>query len=81
MARVARRAPHDGERGLASYYWKKGTGRQSIAWADAVEVALRYGWIDGLVRTIDDERYKQRWTPRRPKSKWSKVNKEIVRAP
>jgi uncharacterized protein YdeI (YjbR/CyaY-like superfamily) len=61
-------------------YWKKGTGKQSIAWADAVEVALCYGWIDGLVRTIDDERYKQRWTPRRPKSKWSKVNKDIVLA-
>jgi uncharacterized protein YdeI (YjbR/CyaY-like superfamily) len=59
-------------------YWKKGTGKPSIAWADAVEVALCYGWIDGLVRTIDEERYKQRWTPRRPKSKWSKVNKETV---
>jgi uncharacterized protein YdeI (YjbR/CyaY-like superfamily) len=59
-------------------YWKKGTGRPSIAWAEAVEVALRYGWIDGLIRSIDEERYKQRWTPRRPKSKWSKVNKEIV---
>jgi uncharacterized protein YdeI (YjbR/CyaY-like superfamily) len=59
-------------------YWKKSTGRPSIAWAEAVEVALRYGWIDGLVRGIDDERYMQRWTPRRPKSKWSKVNKEIA---
>ncbi len=59
-------------------YWKKATGKPSIDWAEAVEVALRFGWIDGIVRTIDDERYKQRWTPRRPKSKWSLVNKNIA---
>jgi uncharacterized protein YdeI (YjbR/CyaY-like superfamily) len=59
-------------------YFKKATGKESIAWAEAVEVALRYGWIDGLIRGIDEERYMQRFTPRRPKSKWSKVNKEIV---
>ena len=58
--------------------WKKATGKPSVAWADAVEVALRYGWIDGIVKSLDEERYKQRWTPRRPKSKWSLVNKEIV---
>jgi uncharacterized protein YdeI (YjbR/CyaY-like superfamily) len=59
-------------------YWKKSTGKPSIAWAEAVEIALRYGWIDGLVRSIDEHRYMQRFTPRRPKSKWSKVNKEIA---
>jgi uncharacterized protein YdeI (YjbR/CyaY-like superfamily) len=58
-------------------YYKKGTGKPSVAWSEAVEVALRFGWIDGLIRTIDDERYKQRWTPRRPRSKWSLVNKQI----
>jgi len=41
-------------------------------------VALRYGWIDGLIRSIDEHRYMQRWTPRRPKSKWSNVNKQIA---
>jgi uncharacterized protein YdeI (YjbR/CyaY-like superfamily) len=59
-------------------YWKKASGRPSIVWADAVEVALRYGWIDGLIRSVDDHRYMQRWTPRRPKSKWSNVNKQIA---
>jgi uncharacterized protein YdeI (YjbR/CyaY-like superfamily) len=59
-------------------YWKKGSGKPSIAWAGAVEVALRYGWIDGLIRSIDEHRYMQRWTPRRPKSKWSNVNKQIA---
>jgi uncharacterized protein YdeI (YjbR/CyaY-like superfamily) len=59
-------------------YWKKASGKPSINWAEAVEVALRFGWIDGLVRSIDEHRYIQRWTPRRPKSKWSNVNKVIA---
>jgi uncharacterized protein YdeI (YjbR/CyaY-like superfamily) len=59
-------------------YWKKGTGETSIAWAEAVEVALAHGWIDGLIKSIDERRYMQRWTPRRPKSKWSKVNRDIA---
>jgi uncharacterized protein YdeI (YjbR/CyaY-like superfamily) len=59
-------------------FWKKASGKQVITWAQAVEIALRYGWIDGLIGGIDDERYGQRFTPRRPKSKWSKVNKEIA---
>jgi uncharacterized protein YdeI (YjbR/CyaY-like superfamily) len=59
-------------------YWKKGSGKPSIAWADAVEVALMHGWIDGLIKSIDESRYMQRWTPRRPKSKWSLVNREIA---
>ena len=59
-------------------FWKKASGRKTIDWAQAVEIALRYGWIDGLVRSIDEHRYMQRFTPRRPKSKWSKVNKEIA---
>lgn len=59
-------------------YWKKASGRPSIAWADAVETAIRYGWIDGLIRSLDEHRYLQRWTPRRPKSKWSNVNKQIA---
>ena len=59
-------------------FWKKASGRKTIDWAQTVEIALRYGWIDGLVRSIDEHRYMQRFTPRRPKSKWSKVNKEIA---
>jgi uncharacterized protein YdeI (YjbR/CyaY-like superfamily) len=71
-------ANHETEPEVWLVYWKKASGKESIAWADAVEVALKYGWIDGVIRTIDDERYAQRWTPRRPKSKWSLVNKNIV---
>jgi uncharacterized protein YdeI (YjbR/CyaY-like superfamily) len=59
-------------------YWKKATGKPSIQWAAAVEIALKYGWIDGIIQRIDEQRYKQRWTPRRAKSKWSLVNKRIA---
>jgi uncharacterized protein YdeI (YjbR/CyaY-like superfamily) len=69
---------HETEPEVWLVYWKKASGKESIAWAEAVEVALKYGWIDGVIRTIDEHRYAQRWTPRRPKSKWSRVNKEIV---
>jgi uncharacterized protein YdeI (YjbR/CyaY-like superfamily) len=69
---------HETEPEVWLVYWKKASGKESIAWADAVEVALKYGWIDGVIRGIDEHRYAQRWTPRRPKSKWSLVNKEIA---
>jgi uncharacterized protein YdeI (YjbR/CyaY-like superfamily) len=69
---------HETESEVWLQMWKRSSGKQSIDWAQAVEVALRYGWIDGLVNGIDDQQYKQRFTPRRPKSKWSKVNKEIA---
>jgi uncharacterized protein YdeI (YjbR/CyaY-like superfamily) len=71
-------ANHETEPEVWVVYWKKASGKESIRWADAVEVALKYGWIDGVIRTIDDHRYAQRWTPRRPKSKWSLVNKNIA---
>ena len=38
-------------------YWKKASAKQTVTWAEAVEVALKYGWIDGLIRPIDDQRY------------------------
>lgn len=55
-------------------FWKKATGRPSITWSEAVEQALCYGWIDGVRRSIDDERYANRFTPRRPGSIWSARN-------
>ncbi len=59
-------------------YWKKGTGRPSLTWSEAVDQALCFGWIDSRADTIDSERYRQRFTPRRPGSNWSKVNIEKV---
>ena len=55
-------------------YWKKGTGRPSLTWSEAVDQALCFGWIDSRADSIDSERYRQRFTPRRPGSNWSKVN-------
>jgi uncharacterized protein YdeI (YjbR/CyaY-like superfamily) len=55
-------------------YWKKHTGRPSLTWSQAVDEALCFGWIDGIVRRVDDERHVQRFTPRKPASNWSAVN-------
>jgi uncharacterized protein YdeI (YjbR/CyaY-like superfamily) len=54
--------------------WKKATGRQSVTWAEAVDEALCFGWIDGLMRRVDAERHMQRFTPRKPTSNWSAIN-------
>jgi uncharacterized protein YdeI (YjbR/CyaY-like superfamily) len=53
---------------------KKGSGIASITRAEALEVALCYGWIDSQALTVDEQRYRQRFTPRRGRSKWSKIN-------
>jgi uncharacterized protein YdeI (YjbR/CyaY-like superfamily) len=57
---------------------KKHTGVASLDWASAVEVVLCFGWIDGRSRRIDDDWFVQRFTPRRPGSTWSKVNRQKV---
>jgi uncharacterized protein YdeI (YjbR/CyaY-like superfamily) len=59
---------------------RKGTGLPSITWKEIVEVALCYGWIDGQSRRIDDRFFWQKVTPRRPRSTWSKTNREKVAA-
>ena len=55
-------------------YYKKHTGKPRIPYDDAVEEALCFGWIDGQVRRLDDEKYIQRYTPRRGGSVWSEYN-------
>lgn len=59
---------------------KKGSGKRSVTYAEAVESALCYGWIDGLVRGLDQDHYLQRFTPRRPRSKWSRINRDKATA-
>jgi uncharacterized protein YdeI (YjbR/CyaY-like superfamily) len=54
--------------------WKKATGRQGMSWSQAVDEALCFGWIDGLLRRVDDERHLQRFTPRKSTSNWSAIN-------
>jgi uncharacterized protein YdeI (YjbR/CyaY-like superfamily) len=59
-------------------YYKRGTGRPSLTWPESVREALRFGWIDGLRRSIDEESYRIRFTPRRPASSWSQINIRFV---
>jgi uncharacterized protein YdeI (YjbR/CyaY-like superfamily) len=59
---------------------KKGSGIRSVTYAEAVEVALCYGWIDGQGKKLDDERYVQKFTPRRARSPWSQINRKRVLA-
>lgn len=73
-------AHHDGRDELWVGYWKKATGRPSITWEESVDVALCFGWIDGLRKRVDDEAYTIRFTPRRPGSIWSRRNVERYRA-
>lgn len=65
---------HEKEDVLWVGYYKKATGIASITWPESVDEALCYGWIDGLRKTVDEQRYKIRFTPRRPNSIWSAVN-------
>ena len=55
---------------------KKASGIPSVVYADAVEIALCHGWIDGQAKRLDDDHYLQRFTPRRARSKWSKINRQ-----
>ena len=55
-------------------YYKVASGQPSVSWAESVDVALCFGWIDGLRKRIDERSYKVRFTPRRPGSSWSARN-------
>ena len=55
-------------------YFKKHTGKSSISYIDSVKEALCFGWIDGLKKRVDEERYMHRFTPRRAGSRWSPQN-------
>ena len=59
-------------------YYKKGSGQPSITWDEAVEEALCFGWIDSKAKPIDDLRYRQYFSPRKPTSVWSKINKARI---
>ena len=69
---------HASSPGLWLVYAKKHTGISSLSYADAVEEALCFGWIDSLLHPIDDSLYKQIFTPRKPASTWSALNKQRV---
>jgi len=60
-------------------YYKKDRGRPRVAYADAVEEAICFGWIDSKIKKLDEARFAQLFTPRKPKSMWSSINIERAR--
>lgn len=64
------------EKGLWLKFAKKGQGVVSITYAEALDVALCHGWIDSQLKTLDAQYYLQKFTPRKPRSLWSKINVE-----
>jgi uncharacterized protein YdeI (YjbR/CyaY-like superfamily) len=73
-------AEHATSDGAWLKFAKKGSGVTTVVYAEAVDVALCYGWIDSQVMTLDERFYLQKFTPRRAKSKWSKINREKIEA-
>ncbi|HYQ79658.1 MAG TPA: YdeI/OmpD-associated family protein [Solirubrobacterales bacterium] len=59
---------------------KKGKQRRTVTYAEALELALCFGWIDSQKRGFDEEYFLQRFTPRRPRGRWSKINREKAEA-
>jgi uncharacterized protein YdeI (YjbR/CyaY-like superfamily) len=70
---------HDRATEIWLIYYRQGTGQPRISYNDAVEEALCYGWIDSTVKSVDGERYMQRFSPRKRSSGLSQMNKERVR--
>jgi len=65
---------HLKEKELVVGFYKTGTGKPTITWPQSVDEALCFGWIDGVRKSIDDESYMIRFTPRKPTSIWSAIN-------
>lgn len=71
---------HATERGVWLCSWRPSTGKPACPYPDAVEEALCFGWIDSTVNVLDDERALQLMTPRKPKSSWTRLNRQRVEA-
>jgi uncharacterized protein YdeI (YjbR/CyaY-like superfamily) len=71
-------AEHAGSDGVWVKFAKKGSGVPTVVYAEAVESALCYGWIDSQVKSLDERFYLQKFTPRRARSKWSQINRQKI---
>ena len=69
---------HAKAEGVWLKFAKKASRKRTVTYPDALDVALCYGWIDGQTRGLDEDYHLQRFTPRRARSKWSKINREKV---
>lgn len=72
------KANHSKEQELYLRIYKKGSGMETVTYAQALDVALCWGWIDGLKKSYDELSFLQRFTPRKAKSQWSQINREHV---
>jgi len=70
---------HGKEKEIWLIYYRKSSGKPRIPYNDAVEEALCYGWIDSIIKGIDEEKFTQRFTPRKAGSRISEMNKERIR--
>ena len=71
-------ANHRASSGVWLVTWKRAAGKPTVSYDDAVEEALCFGWVDGVLGRVDDHRSMQWFAPRRPKSTWARSNKERV---
>ena len=71
-------AHHASKTAVWVVYYKKKTGIPSLSWSEAVDEALCFGWIDSVIKTLDEQRSKQYFSKRKPNSTWSKINKDKV---
>ena len=71
---------HGSSDGVWIKFAKKASGIPTVTYKEVLPIALAYGWIDGQVKRIDDDWYRQRWTPRRARSVWSKINRAAAEA-
>jgi uncharacterized protein YdeI (YjbR/CyaY-like superfamily) len=69
---------HDVKKEVWLIYYKKHAGKPSISYDDSVEEALCFGWVDSIIRRLDDEKFARKFTPRRGKSRWSEANRKRV---
>jgi uncharacterized protein YdeI (YjbR/CyaY-like superfamily) len=66
------------EDGIWLVFYKKETGRPSLEYEESVEEALCFGWIDSIIKRIDDDKYCRKFTPRKDSSRWSNTNRRRV---
>ena len=69
---------HDKNNGIWLVFYKKHTGKPSLEYDETVEEALCFGWIDSIIKKIDDDKYVRKLTPRKSDSRWSELNKKRI---
>jgi uncharacterized protein YdeI (YjbR/CyaY-like superfamily) len=74
------REHHERSAGFWLKIAKKGSGEQSVSYGEALELALCFGWIDSQKRGLDEKHFLQRFTPRRPRGRWSRINRDKATA-